>query len=139
MSNYYNRNTWQRRSYEQNPPQNFQHRLRTQQYPLWWQQQNRSYIPPRNDFAPPRNQVDLKNNNNQVQSKNHNNRFRPNTVADYAERDFPPNIAAADRWTKETQRPVFPCNKAMAEKAFAQHFEISPEKSPNSSMHDEHF
>ena len=58
--------------------------------------------------------------------------------AQHAENDFEPNLTASQRWNTEIKRPAFPYDKAMAERAFAMHFDITPDSSP-SSLHEENF
>jgi len=47
-------------------------------------------------------------------------------------------ITASQRWNTEITRPAFPYDKAMAERAFAMHFDITPDSSP-SSLNEENF
>jgi len=67
-------------------------------------------------------------------SKNYNY-SRP---AQHAEEDFEPNLSAPQRWNTEVKRPPFPYDKAMAERAFAMHFDITPD-STTDSLPEQHF
>jgi len=70
-----------------------------------------------------------------TQNSNNNQYSKP---AQYAEDNFEPNLSAAQRWNSEVKRPPFPYDKAMAERAFAMHFDISPD-STTDLLPDQHF
>jgi len=114
--------------------------------PLRSQQQRPQSRTPQNNFQYQRrshpnnsNQNPRADSDNQRPTPHQKKQFRTDSVADYAERDFTPDLSAADRWTQETKRSVFPYDKAMTEQAFAQHFEISPQKSQTTEYTEESF
>ena len=72
---------------------------------------------------------------NKTQNPNNNQYSQP---AQHAEENFEPNLSAAQRWNTEVKRPPFPYDKATAKRAFAMHFDITPDSSPT-SLKDQHF
>jgi len=69
----------------------------------------------------------------QYQKNNHYSK-----PAQYAEDNFEPNLSAPQRWNSEVKRPPYPYEKAMADREFAMHFDITPD-SPTASPKDRHF
>jgi len=65
-----------------------------------------------------------------------NNQY--NKPAQYAEDNFEPNLSAAQRWNSEVKRPPFSYEKAMADREFAMHFDITPD-STTDLLDDQHF
>jgi len=92
---------------------------------------NRNQPPSYNPTRPISNQ---QQRNKTRDSKNYNY-SRP---AQHAEENFEPNLSAPQRWNTEVKRPPFPYDKAMAEQAFAMHFDVTPE-STDDPLPEQHF
>ena len=72
---------------------------------------------------------------NKARNPENYNYSRP---AQHAEENFEPNLSAPQRWNTEVKRPPFPYDRAMAERAFAMHFDITPD-STTDSLPEQHF
>jgi len=134
----------QQRNLYSNSRQN--HNSEMNNKPFRPQQQRPQSGAPQNNFqyqrrSHPNNSIQNRraDSDNQRPTSQQKQQFLTDSVADYAERDFTPDLSAADRWTQETKRSVFPYDKAMTEQAFAQHFEISPQKSQTTEYTEESF
>jgi len=66
-------------------------------------------------------------------------RDRKHSVAKYTEKDFPQNKTPVERWQLDSNRPAFPCDKAFAEQALAQHSDITPSTTPPRTAQVSHF
>jgi len=123
----------QQRNFRNNPRQNYNFERNNK--PFTQQQQRSQSRDPQSNFqyqrrSHPNNKLQNRrtDSNNQRPTAQQKKQFLTDTVADYAKRDLTPNLSAAERWSQETKRPAFPYDNAMTEQAFAQHFEISPQK-----------
>jgi len=80
----------------------------------------------------PRNSTFAKSQDQRINTSRDSTNQHYSQPAQHAENDFQPNLTASQRWNTEIKRPAFPYDKAMAERAFAMHFDITPDSSPSS-------
>jgi len=147
-SNYANRNR-EFRPNDNRPRRNYNNYDRQQTYNNNYNQQqfNRQ---PNNRFN-----NNSRNPNNQNQSSSYNpmrsisneqqtnksrdsKNYNYSRPAQHAEENFEPNLSAPQCWNTEVKRPPFPYDKAMAKRAFAMHFDVTPD-STTDSLPEQHF
>jgi len=147
-SNYSNRNR-ELRSNDNRPRRNYNNYDRQQTYNSNYNQQrfnrqpnNRFNSNPRNpnnrNQSPPHNSTRPGSYDRQANKERDAKNYNYSRPAQHAEENFEPNLSAPQRWNTEVKRPPFPYDKAMAERAFAMHFDITPD-STTDSLPEQHF